>query len=151
MAISQPRPDILIRSPQGYPIAVVEVRNRQNLSRDVATQLRHNLIDYGLPSRVPYFMLLSQDVGYLWKEAKQENADVPPTYEFPMDNVVSRYWKSDSEKRLYAEALELLILQWLSDLTKGMQKDVEEPEKTLAIAGFNESIKGAAVLAEEEQ
>src|SRR5438309_1623509 len=110
---SRPKPDILIRDDQGYPVAVVEVNNRQNLSREVATELRHNLIDYGIPSRVPYFLILSQDVGFLWKESKLENLDAPPDYEFPMNSVMIRYWKRNPEERLLGLAFELLVLQWL--------------------------------------
>ncbi|HET8852453.1 MAG TPA: hypothetical protein VFN02_07995, partial [Ktedonobacteraceae bacterium] len=101
MSRSRPRPDILVRDPDGFPIAIVEIKNRQNLSRDVATELRRSMVAHGLPARVPYFLLLSQDVGYLWKDVKQTDLDAPPTYEFPMDKVVTRYLKEDSEQRLY--------------------------------------------------
>ena len=80
MAIS--RPDILIQSPQGNSIAVVEVKNRQNLSRDVATAFRRNMLVHGLLSQTPYFLLTSQDIGFLWKEAKEENLDAPQTMNF---------------------------------------------------------------------
>lgn len=150
MTISRPRPDILIRSAEGNPIAVVEVKNQQNLSRDVATKLRRNMVAHGLLPQIPYFLLTSQDVGYLWKEPKQVSLDAPPTYEFPMDKVVARYLKREPGQRLHGAELELVVLQWLTDLALGTQKVVEEPEKTLALSGFNESIKGATVLTEEE-
>jgi hypothetical protein len=152
MAISRPRPrpDILVRSPEGYPIAVVEVKNQQNLSRDVAMKLRRNMVAHGLLPQVPFFLLASQDVGFLWKEPKYVSYDIPPTYEFPMDKVVARYLKREPGERLYGAELELVLLQWLIDLTQGAHKNVEEPEKTLALSGFSESIKGATVLAEEE-
>jgi len=152
MTISQSRlrPDLLIRSSEGYPIAVVEVKNQLNLSRDVATKFRRNMVAHGLLPQIPYFLLVSQDVGYLWREPKYVNYNTPPTYEFPMDKVVARYLKRDPGQRLYGAELELVVLQWLTDLTQATQKNVEEPEITLSISGFIESIKGATVLAEEE-
>ncbi|HVB23646.1 MAG TPA: hypothetical protein VNG51_17040 [Ktedonobacteraceae bacterium] len=144
------RPDFLIRNAQGYPIAVVEVKNRQNLSPDVAKKLRSNMVARGVPSQVPYFLLLSQDVGFLWNGTKQDNPDALPSYEFPMNKIVSRYFKDSSEKRLYGEVFELLVLQWLNDLMAGIQKASEEPEKTLALSGFNESIQGATIVPEEK-
>lgn len=141
------QPDILIQSPDGHPIAVVEVKNIQNLSRDEATELRGNLVSYGVPSRAPYFLLLSQDVGYLWKDTKQDNLFTPPAYEFPMDGVVSRFSQRKPGQRLYATELELLILQWLTNLSTKPQKNTEEPERTLAHAGFNDSIQGATIVA----
>ena len=145
---SRPRPDMMIRDPDGYPVAVVEMQNLPNLSRDMATQIRHNLLEYGVPIRTPYFLLLSQDVGFLWKEAKSTDLDVPPTYEFPMNNVVDRYLKGGSEQRLYRSIFELLIFQWLNDLATNPGNVSEEPEKTLALSGFSHSIKDATILTE---
>lgn len=149
MAIFQP--NILIQSHQGYPIAVVEVKNRQNLSRDVAAAFRRNMLVHGLLSQTPFFLLASQDTGFLWKEAKEENLDALPDYEFSMDKVVSRYIKQKPGERLYEPVLDLVVSQWLLDLSMGTQKPLEEPERTLALAGFNESIKGAQIITEEIQ
>ena len=91
MTTSRRTADILIQSPEGNPIAVVEVKNIPNLTRDEAVQLRRNLADYGVPFQTPFFLLLSQDIGFLWKDSKYENLDSQPTYEFPMDRVVARY------------------------------------------------------------
>ena len=152
MTISRPRPrpDILVQSPEGDPIAVIEVENLKDLTRGEAIELRHNLIEYGLPSRVPYFLLVSQDVGFIWKGTQNEDLDAPPMYEFPMDEVVARYSNRTLGERLYGAELEILVLQWLTNLAAKPQTNTEEPEKTLAISGFNESIIGAVVLIEEE-
>lgn len=53
----------------GTPVALVEIKNRQNLSADVAIQYCRNLLVHGALPRSPYFLLLSQDVGYIWKDA----------------------------------------------------------------------------------
>jgi hypothetical protein len=145
------RPDILIQSPQGRPIAVVEVKNRQNFSRDIAKEYRRNLLTHGMYPQGPFFLFTSQDVGFIWTESKENILDAEPSYEFPMDNVLIRYMRRKPEERLYGFQLKTLIHQWLDDLTQGQQKAIEEPEKTLALAGFNESIKGAIVIEEAEQ
>jgi hypothetical protein len=142
--------DLLIQSPAGNPIAVVEVKNLRNLSRDEATQLRRNLADYGVPVQIPFFMILSQDIGFLWKDSNFENLDTPPMYTFPMANVVARYSDRKVGERLYEAEFEILALRWLNHLTIESQSNGEEPEKTLALSGFNEAIKGAYVLFEAE-
>jgi hypothetical protein len=144
------RPDLLIEDDEGKPIAIVEVKSRQDLDRASAIEIRRNMLARGLPADVPYFLLLSQDVGYLWKETKQVNADAEPLYEFPMDKVITRYLNGNSDKRLYESVLELVILQWLTNLTTKPQPLLQEPERTLALAGFNDSIKDAVVLIEAE-
>jgi hypothetical protein len=98
----------------------------------------------------PYFLFTSQDVGFLWTAANENIPDAEPSYEFPVDNVVTRYVKRGPGERLYGFQLKTLVHQWLADLAQGQQKPIEEPEKTLALAGFSESIKGAVVLEEEE-
>ncbi len=118
------QPDLLIKSSDGRPIAIVEVKSRQNLSRDVATEIRR-------------------------KGSKQDSPDAPPMYEFPMDKVVTRYSNREPGQRLYEAELELLVLQWLTNLSTKPQEATEEPEKTLARSGFNDSIRRAMVLIEE--
>jgi hypothetical protein len=150
MAISRIQPDLLIRSFDGSPLAVVEVRGGQNLSSDVATEVRRNMLASGLPSEIPYFLVVSQDFGYLWKRSEREAPDAPPTYVFPMDKVVARYSDREPGQRLYERELELLVLQWLTNLSTKPQQVMEEPEKTLALSGFNDAIKRGMVLIEEE-
>lgn len=142
------RPDILITGQEGIPIAAVEVKNRERTSPDVARVLRRNLIVHGYLPPTPYFLLVSQDVGYLWTNVKAEDTDVPPSYEFPMTNVILRYLRSQPLRRLSGNELELVILEWLIELTVDHREPREEPESTLATAGFDGAIKGGRVVAE---
>ena len=142
--------DILIQNPDGDPIAVIEVKNIENLTRDEATQVRRSLADYGVPLDVPFFLLLSQDVGFLWKDSRHENLDAPPTYVFPMGNVVARFSDRKAGEILYAAEFSILILRWLNHLTLKPQDNIKEPERTLALSGFLEAITGANVLLEAE-
>ncbi|MBA2392328.1 MAG: hypothetical protein H0V70_06235 [Ktedonobacteraceae bacterium] len=144
------RPDLVIENADGHPIAVVEVKSRLNLSTDVATEMRRNILERGLPVHIPYFLLLSQDIGYLWKESKRNGSEETPAYVFPMDKVIARYSKRASDRRLYETELSLLVLQWLTHLSTEALEASEEPEKTLALSGFSDSIKHAMVLIEEE-
>lgn len=142
--------DILIQSPDGDMIAVVEVKNLRDLTRDEAIQLRQSLVRYGLPAEVPFFMLLSQDIGFLWKDSTYENLDVAPAYTFPMQNVVARFSNRKPGERLYEEEFEILALRWLNFLTIKEYSRGEEPEKTLELSGFIGAIEGAYPLFEAE-
>ncbi|HWS83877.1 MAG TPA: hypothetical protein VN207_06415, partial [Ktedonobacteraceae bacterium] len=79
-------------------------------------------------------------------DAPSLNVDSPPDYEFPMYRVMARYSKKPLEKRLYAEELEYLFTRWLMNLSSKPQEMEEEPEKTLAHAGFIDAIQDAMVL-----
>ncbi len=134
------QPDLVIKNVEGKPIAVIEVQGRQDLTLDVAMEIRRNMLDSGLPAHIPYFLLLSQDHGFLWQDSQTGTSDVPPAYDFPMDKIISRYSNRNPEQRLFATELELLVLHWLTNLSSKPQKVMEEPEKTLAFSGFNASI-----------
>jgi hypothetical protein len=141
------RVDLLIRNQKGQILAVVEIKNRQDIDLDMATAFRRNMIVHGLVPEIPFFLLLSQDIGFVWKGTV--NPDAPPAYQFPMNNVVARYLPGLAPgERLKEVQLELVLLQWLTDLAEEPQIALEEPEKSLALSGFLESIRGATVLSE---
>jgi len=143
--------DIIVQESDGRLIAIVEIKNRQNLSRDIAMMLRRSMIDDGLPLNIPYFLLLSEDTGFLWKQPDQAKPEASPTVEFPMKNIVTRYLPElGPEERLRGAELELLVLHWLNNLAWTPQIPNEEPEKSLAASGFLETIQGAIVLIETQ-
>src|SRR4028119_757169 len=107
-----PYADIVIRNSDGNIVAAVEVKNSANLSRDVAIDLRRTLIEHGYVPATPYFMILSQDSGFLWQDVSATLLDAPPTQEFSMLPVMERYLpETDAKERLSGSVLELLILQ----------------------------------------
>ena len=63
---SAPPIDILVTDAESRPIAVVEVKNKEHLSRHDAIRLLRDLAtDNGLPAA--YYLVVSQDHGYLWR------------------------------------------------------------------------------------
>lgn len=142
------RPDILIIDRDGNPAVAVEVKNREHLSPDIARVLRRNLVVHGYTLSTPFFLLLSQDNGYLWKNATTQQIDISPDYQFPLDNVISRYLKSEPKRRLSGEELELLIVQWLIGITLEHLEPSQEPDSTLVSAGLDTAIRGGQVIAE---
>ncbi len=139
--------DILIHAPDGRPVAVVEVKNAEDLSPEVATALRRNMVAHGAVPAGAYFLLVSQDIGYLWEEQDGETLDTPPSLEFPMTEVVARYSTvSDRRKRLFGAVLEIVVLRWLLDLAQGPPERREEAEATLGPSGFLAAISGGSVI-----
>ncbi len=138
--------DLLIENEKGNIIAAVEVKNLPDFTREEAIQMRHDLMEYEYLLPVPYFLLLTQDVGFLWNEGAQNDPNAPPAYEFPMKNVITRYDTKAPKERLYGSELELLVVQWLDNLIEKPSQHLEEPEKTLALSGFSDSIRNASVF-----
>ncbi len=138
--------DILVRNTRGESILVAEIKNRQNLSPSVATALRRNLAVHNLLPPAAYFLLASQDFGYLWRAADLSLPDAPPTAQFSMSDVIARYLPSlGPHERLRETELELLLLQWLQDLAASTNKAPLDPEATLATTGLLEALRGTTV------
>ena len=72
------RADIAVQSSDGRLLAVVEIKNREHLTAEVATVIRRNLIAHGLVPELEYFLLLSQDRGYLWAGLSLPQLEAPP-------------------------------------------------------------------------
>ena len=142
------QPDISIRDEDGQPIALVQVKNARVLSRDIALALYHDIIAESTASYAPYFLLLSQRLGFLWKQqGGRENAS--PMAEFPMESVVARYLPAlTADEWLRGRELDFIVSQWLTDLAIGLQSSTGEPEKSLAASGFLAAIEGALVRIE---
>lgn len=144
------RPDLVIKNTEGMPIAIVEVQSWKNLTEDVAMKMKRNMVEDGLPIITSYFLLLSQDIGYLWTKDKLLDPNAPPSYKFPMENIVKRYMKKEYwERRFVKSEMEFLILRWLINLSANPEMETEEPEETLNRAGFNALFKNNIVFIEE--
>ena len=141
--------DLYVRRPDGSPVAIVEVKGGKDLSRDDATYMRQALLSRCPGTTAPFFLMVSQDTGFLWIDS-QQRPDAPPSYEFPLNKIVSRYLPDlKATDRLRHSELQLLYLHWLSDLSRSARRAEDEPEISLAEAGFLKAIEGARVTAEE--
>ena len=141
------RADVIVRDSAGGPVAVIEVNNREGLTPEIAAQLRRNMASHGLIGRAPYFLLVSQDVGYLWREGPDSPIDAPPAVQFPMGSVVERYAVGVlNGKRLRGLVLKPLVVHWLSELSARRQGDLhDEAERLLAEAGLLDALRDATI------
>ncbi len=137
--------DLIIRSRDGSPICMVEVYNPINLSCEVAIDLRSDMIAHGILANASYFMILSQEKGFLWKESRRKNPNALPALEFPMEDVIKRYWPRISKEDRLGSELEFIVFQWLDDLAANRLNTETEPEKSLASYGFLKAINRATV------
>ncbi|MDP9354851.1 MAG: hypothetical protein M3R02_06135 [Chloroflexota bacterium] len=140
--------DIVVQAADGDLLALVEVKNRHHLTADIATVLRSNLLAHGVVDRrAPYFLIVSQDVGFLWDQRSQPpDLAAPPKVQFSMVPVIQRYLPSLADgERLGGSQVELAAVQWLSDLARGIENRPKEPDAALAKTDFLKMIKGGRV------
>lgn len=136
--------DIAVHSPQGELIAAVEIKNREGMSTELATQVRRNYLAHGQLPVTRYFLLIAQDRGFLWTGDGAMRPDAPPTHEFPMEATVRRYLPQATADRLRGSDLELLVMIWLSRLANEPSLTPrDEAERVLAASGFLDAIRDA--------
>ncbi len=137
--------DFRVHAPTGELVAVVEVKNPQNLSPEAAVAFYEAVREHtGIP-HAPYFLLVSQDVGYLWLIERNNDPDSRPDVHFAMADVINRYWPG-RRGRLRGMELEFIVLQWLLDLARRVAAPQTEAEHELARVGFLEAIRGTNVV-----
>jgi hypothetical protein len=147
------RADIVVQDADVNDLALVEVKNRQGLSPDIAATLGRNLIAHGLANRGSRFLfLVSQDSGYLWDQKSLPGVDVPlPTVEFPMAPVVEHYLPSLSGAvRLSESQLELAVIQWFWELANDVEDRPRAPEASLSKTDFLRLVRGGRIDTEVE-
>lgn len=127
---------------------VVALNNRKHLVLEEA--VKHYTSIFAERNYDRYFLLVSQDYGYLWTPSSvKEYAE--PAVEFSMRQIVSRYFMDfDPESRLRGYVLHMIVCNWLYDLVSiSEQSELEqEPEKVLAPTGFLSHIQGAVIRSE---
>jgi hypothetical protein len=141
--------DLLVFDQNDSPIAAIEVKNRPDLGSRDAALVRRNLIAHRLVAPVDYFLLVSQDIGYLWGPEKRAASDAPPDLSFPMSPVLKRYAiEPTALGRLYGSQLELLVSSWIQELANANNPAEEEPELSLERSGFSSAVRRGRVVAQ---
>ena len=119
-----PRADLALYNRDGQLIAVVEVKNKLGTSALWAAQLRRNILAHGGFQNVPYFLLMTPDRIYLWKDAGTDPVPTSPTYEKAAQGIFSPYFdKSAIEpSEVSSAAFELIVTAWLGNLVRTADK-----------------------------
>lgn len=152
MSSTYVRPDIVVTKPSGAPVALIQLWNPITLSRKDAIDYRDRTYHHGWDDwRVSFFLLLSQDVGFVWDEGAQAKG-ASPTLEFSMAPVIKRYLPHhDGRERLLGFSLDMLVNSWLNELAGAFRDVCDEPETSLAATGFIEKIQGGYIRIDDEE
>jgi hypothetical protein len=136
--------DILVYGNGTTPLAVVEVKNIGRLSLPQAMNVREALIESEAASATDsYILVVSQESGYLWKPMQAGNDDGRPDARFDMRDVLRDYLTDrELDGHLRGAELELAILQWLSDLSRGRGR---VPSEESSMADLANAIRGARI------
>ena len=143
--------DLALYDRNGQLTAVAEVKNKLGTSRAWATQLRRNILAHGGHYNVAFFLLVTPDRLYLWKNAGPTPLLIQPTYETDAQPIFAPYFERAGvdPHNVSGHAFELIVAAWLSDLVRA-----EEPleqlneQKWLVESGFLTAVRDGRIAYE---
>lgn len=141
--------DITVRASNGEVIAAVEVKNLPGLDALRADDVRRNLLSQGAVPPVRFFLLISQERGFLWRSSAVSDARQP--IEFPMTGITAVYAPGIAAgERLRGAELELAVMAWLSDLARGvpLPAPAQAASSILDAAGFLDAVRETIAVQE---
>lgn len=137
--------DLSVRAPNGQQVANIEVKNRMRLTPEVAIELRRNIVEERPTDPGMYFLLVSQDVAYLWTDADGPWLDSRPSFSWPMQDVITRLYDPPSDGRLHGTELEQIIVHWLNVLASGQIDLPDDVRAPMEESGFLDAILGSTI------
>ncbi len=105
------RADLALYAHNGQLTVVVEIENKLGTSRKWATHTRRNILAHGGSFNVDYFLIITPDRLYMWKNGGTELARIPPTCEVDMESEFVLYFETAGldSSHVSSHAFELLV------------------------------------------
>ena len=128
------RPDFVLLDRHDRLAAIIEVKAKRGTSSRWAAEFRKNLLAHEAFRQAPFFLLITPDRVYLWKETpKSAGADsppIPPDYELDAKSLFRRYLEGAGLKPedVSSQAFELIVMSWLGDLILQLPDATQPPE-----------------------
>ena len=147
------RADLSLYDADGRLAAIAEVKNRVGTSGEWAAKTRRNLLAHGLGGGSGFFLLVTPDRLYVWKDAGDEPIEVPPTYEEDITRTFAHYFNSAglAAKQISGAAFELVVAAWLADLTRKTKPAHRVNQEWLEQSGFRTAVQDGRVELDAER
>lgn len=116
------KPDFTLYDRYSRLVAAIVVKAKKGATRQWAEEFRRNLQVYEAFRYAPFFLIVTPDRVYLWKEAAAaagaEPFLVPPGIELDAQPLFEPYLKGTRLKleEISGPAFELIVMSWLRDL-----------------------------------
>mgnify|MGYP003493472071 CR=1 FL=1 len=129
------RPDILVSDVNGGAILAVEVKARRGVDSKWAQHLRRNLSAHGAFVAPEYFMVVTTDEAFLWRDQEEaERLKVrPPDFTAPTRDLLGE--RLPSEGHVDGRALELVVSAWLNSVAASESVAAATPQVRAFVVG----------------
>lgn len=149
--LEPPRTDLSIYSRDGRLRAAVLISGARKTSPDWAAEYRRNLLTSGPLPPAGFFLIVTPDRVYLWKDAGSEPAVVPPHYVVDGRPIFAPYLERTSLKldKINKLTFELLVDSWFTDLIwLRPLEDLARSQRWLVESGLLEAIRDGRMIDE---
>ena len=135
---------------RNYRLAVVaDVRNKLGTSPEWAAGTRRNMIAHGRPCGADFFIIVTPDRLYLWKDAGAEPVEIPPTYIADARPEFAPYFESAGidPRTVSGYAFELLVSSWLGDIirSESLEDESADGRSWLVESGLHAAVRGGRI------
>ena len=141
--------DLSLYDRSGRLTAVAEIKNKLGTSREWAAQTRRNILAHGGSCSADFFLLVTPDRLYIWKDVGTDPVRIPPTYEADTQPEFAPYFESAGvdPRHVSGHAFELLVAAWLGDITRSVEttKELADDQSWLAKSGFRSAVKDGRI------
>ncbi|MGH8557523.1 MAG: hypothetical protein ACRESZ_08690 [Methylococcales bacterium] len=148
-----PHADLTLYDRDGRLVAIAEVKNKHGTSSDWAAKFRRNLLVHGGYFQADFFLLVSPDRLYIWKNASIKPILIQPTYEIDARPFFAPYFERArvNPENSSGQAFELVVAAWLADLMRSEEQEEIVPEgpSVLAESGFLAAVRQGRIAFEE--
>jgi hypothetical protein len=145
------RTDLSIYSRDGRLRAAVLISGVRKTSPGWAAEYRRNLLAHGPLPPGDFFLIVTPDRVYLWKDAGTEPAVVPPDYAIDGRPIFSPYLEQTSLEldKINKLTFELLVDSWFTDLIwLRPAEDLARSQSWLVESGFLAAVRDGRVIDE---
>ena len=142
-----PQADLALYDRKGRLTALAEIKNRRGTSSAWAARTRRNILAHGGLGRSDFFLLVTPDRLYVWKDAGTEPVELPPTYEANCEPAFAPYFERAGidPAAVSRQAFEILVSAWLSGLTWRRRESSVPGQEWLDDSGFRSAMLDGCV------
>lgn len=140
--------DLALYDRHGQLAAVVEVKNQLGTTSEWAAELRRNLLSLGELGRTDYFLVVTPEQLYLWREGGDGVGGRLPDYEIDIRSFLAPYVERAHIPPGGAggAAFELAVGSWLADLMRAHDRGSDSSARDrLMESGLVDAVRSGRV------
>lgn len=139
--------DFVAYDREGRVLLLAEAKSRRGTSESWAARLRRNMLSHGMLPRSKYFLIATPERMYLWKQEPVDPGEAPPEFTIDAEKVFRPYFQKLQQEpfNIGPEAFELVVLTWLSDITRSGERNLEQGSPSAGLSELTGSLRQARI------